>query len=72
MKFLPSTNQAITTYQPQPPLVYNAEIVELDPEPIAEIDLFKCPTAKDIVQAEKELESNRKLSYWGWLKEVLG
>lgn len=72
MKLL-TGNQAITTYQPQQPIVYDAEIVEeLQPEPIAEPEFFKCPTAADIARAERELEASSKLSYWDWLKKVLG
>jgi hypothetical protein len=71
MKLLPG-NQAIAQYTPQQPLIYDAEIVEIYPEPVAEIDFFKCPTAADVAQAERELEASSKLSYWDWLKSVLG
>lgn len=71
MRLLPG-NQAITSYTSQQPLVYDAEIIELYPEPVAEIDYLRCPTAADIAQAERELEASSRLSYWDWLKSVLG
>jgi hypothetical protein len=71
MKFS-TVNQAIAPYTPQQPIVYDAEIIELHPEPVVEVDFFKCPTAADVAQAERELEASSKLSYWDWLKYVLG
>ncbi|MFM6067286.1 MAG: hypothetical protein ACKPBB_10915 [Sphaerospermopsis kisseleviana] len=71
MKYLSSNSQAITPYN-STTLVYDAEVVELYPEEMAEPDYFKCPTDQDIAQAEQELESDRKLTYWDWLKNVLG
>ncbi len=70
MNLLPETRQ-ITNYQPQT-LVYDAEVVELYPETLAEPDFMRCPTATDIAQAEMELAADRKLGYWDWLKKVLG
>lgn len=74
MKQLTGKQDLITLYgQPlAQPIIYEAEVVDLHPEPVAEIDFFRCPTAEDIAQAEQELEQNRKLSYWEWLKSVLG
>ena len=74
MKQLTGRQDAITLYS-QPlaqPIVYEAEIVDLHPEAVTEMDFFRCPTAEDIAQAEQELEQTRKLSYWQWLKNVLG
>ena len=69
MKLL-TGSQAITPYNP-PTLVYEAEVVELYPEELSEPDFLRCPTAADIVQAERELEASSRLSYWDWLKAVL-
>jgi hypothetical protein len=66
-----TTITAITPYKPQT-LVYGAEVIELYPEPLIDTGYFKCPTAEDIAQAEQELAADRKLSYWDWLKKVLG
>ena len=74
MKILTGKQDAITQYKQQSiqPIIYEAEVVDLHPEPVADIDFFRCPTAEDIAQAEQELEQTRKLSYWQWLKSVLG
>lgn len=70
MKFLKGNQSSITVHSKEDqPIVYDAEIVELEP---IESDFFRCPTAADIIQAEQQLEKTRKFSYWQWLKNVLG
>lgn len=64
---------AITLYNPEY-LGESEPITELNPTPIDSGNYFDAylPTAEDIAQAAQELEEHSNLSYWDWLKKILG